>query len=164
MTTSPTASPPLQLTVALPTRRATRQLARHLSTVVRPGDLVILKGPLGAGKTFLVRALSRALGLPESEPVTSPTFALVQELATPKLSVVHADLYRLNNASELNELGLLAAREGNLVIVEWGEAYIDGLGGDALLIELYRTPREAKLSATGPSATQRLSDLMKRCT
>lgn len=150
-------TPPLN--IALPTRRATRQLARQLSHVVRCGDLVVLEGPLGAGKTFLVRALMRALGLPSSEPVTSPTFSLVQELSTPRLPVVHADLYRLNNPNELTELGLLSARDNNLLIIEWGERYIDGLGGDALLVELSRTPREARLSATGPGAQARLAAL-----
>ena len=69
-------------TVELPTRRATLHLAKRFAKHVRIGDLVILVGPLGAGKTFFVRGLARALGLPAAEPVTSPTFALVQELPT----------------------------------------------------------------------------------
>jgi tRNA threonylcarbamoyladenosine biosynthesis protein TsaE len=158
--TSPNPSP--TLTVGLPTRRATRHLARHLAAVVEIGDLLILKGPLGAGKTFLIRALLRALGLPESEPVTSPTFALVQELSAPKMPVVHADLYRLNNPGELTELGLLASRDDNLLLVEWGERYIDGLGGDALVVELSRTPREASVFATGDTSNHRLQELTKR--
>ncbi len=121
---------------------------------------MILEGPLGAGKTFLVRALSRALGLPAAEPVTSPTFALVQELSTPNVPLVHADLYRLNNPNELTELGLLSARDHNALIVEWGKPYIDGLGGDALLVDLSRTPREARISATGPTACTRLEKLI----
>lgn len=161
MTVPNAPSSPL-FSVALPTRRATRQLGKHLAAVARLSDLIVLEGPLGAGKTFLVRALSRALGLPVTEPVTSPTFSIVQELSTPSLAVVHADLYRLNAPSELAELGLLAARDDNLLIVEWGERYIEGLGGDALLVRLSRSPREAILSATGPTAQSRLDELRAR--
>lgn len=151
------------VTIPLPTRRATRQLARALAADAKSGDLIVLEGPLGAGKTFLVRAFCRALGLPSEQAVTSPTFALMQELPTPQTPVVHADLYRLNNPGELRDLGLLAARDDNLLIVEWGERYVDGLGGDALLVKLSRTPRTAIVSATGATATERLRALAQRC-
>src|SRR6185436_16158639 len=78
--------------VALPTRRATRQLGRALARALQPGDAVILSGALGAGKTFLVRAVCRALGLGAGVRVVSPTFTLIRELDTvPRLA--HADLY-----------------------------------------------------------------------
>ncbi len=113
------------------------------------GDLIVLTGPLGAGKTFLVRALCRALGLPAEERVTSPTFALMQELETePKL--VHADLYRLGDSDEIYDLGLDAARSDAGVVVEWGEPFIDALGGDALHVRMELSPRRAQVSSTGP--------------
>lgn len=137
------------LSVALPTRRATSQLAQRLAPALRAGDLVVLDGPLGSGKTFFVRALCRALGLPASERVTSPTFILVQELET-RLAVSHADLYRLGSLDEVRALGLDAARdEGRVVVVEWGSPYLDLLGGDGLIIELQMDPRCARISATG---------------
>lgn len=133
----------------LPTRRATRELGRLLAPLLGPGDLLVLSGPLGSGKTFLSRALCRALGVPRETRVTSPTFALVHEYPG-RLPIRHADLYRLRDASELEHLGLEAAREdGAVLVVEWGETYVGALGGDALLVTLALEPRRAELSATG---------------
>ncbi len=145
--------------VDLPNRRATRLLARALAHQARPGDLLVLVGPLGAGKTFLVRALCRALGLHSEHRVTSPTFALIQELDC-KPKIVHADLYRLNGPEQVADLGLEAARNDAVVIVEWGGPYIEALGGDALVVELSRTPRHAQLSATGPRSGESLAAVL----
>lgn len=145
--------------VVLPTRRATRRLAQRLAAHLRSGDLVVLAGPLGAGKTFFVRALARRLGLPSSEPVTSPTFALIQELPTPHVPVVHADLYRLTEPDEAIELGLRSARDSSCLVVEWGQPFIGVLGGDALVIEFTRPPRRALISTTGPRGAELLERL-----
>lgn len=142
--------------VKLPTRRATLHLAQRLAAHLRTGDLVILVGPLGAGKTFFVRGVARALGLPASEPVTSPTFALVSELATPRLPLVHADLYRLGDVDEVHDLGLLSSRDANCLLIEWGKPYVDALGGDALIIELTRPARCASFTATGGRSSELL--------
>jgi tRNA threonylcarbamoyladenosine biosynthesis protein TsaE len=149
--------------VELPTRRATLHLAQRMAAHLRPGDLVILSGPLGAGKTFFVRGLARALGLPSADPVTSPTFALVQELGTPLVPLVHADLYRLSRPDEVNELGLLQARETACLVVEWGQPFVDALGGDALIVELTRPPRRALFTAAGRRSTA-LLDAIKNDT
>lgn len=140
--------------IALPTRRRTIQLAARLAEALAPGDLVILKGDLGAGKTFFTRALCRALGVPPSTSITSPTFTLVHEIEA-RIPVAHADLYRLVDPGELGELGLRERRgEGAALLVEWGEPYLDALGGDALVLELASLPegigREARASGTGP--------------
>jgi tRNA threonylcarbamoyl adenosine modification protein YjeE len=145
--------------VNLDTRRATRRLAGRLATELRPGDLVVLSGPLGSGKTFLVRALCRALGLPSRIPVTSPTFTLVNEYETTP-PVAHADLYRLSSSEDVRELGLDAQRsDGRLVVVEWGESYLDVLGGDALVVWLRREPRAAEIGSTGPRSEKILARL-----
>jgi tRNA threonylcarbamoyladenosine biosynthesis protein TsaE len=140
--------------IALPTRRRTIKLAARLAAALAPGDLVILKGDLGAGKTFFTRALARALGVPATTSITSPTFTLVHEIEG-RIPVAHADLYRLVDPGELGELGLRERRgEGAALLVEWGEPYLDALGGDALILELIITPegtgREARVSGTGP--------------
>ncbi|HEY2410205.1 MAG TPA: tRNA (adenosine(37)-N6)-threonylcarbamoyltransferase complex ATPase subunit type 1 TsaE [Polyangiaceae bacterium] len=144
---------------ALPTRRATQQLARRLAPLLAPGDLLILDGPLGSGKTFFTRALCRALGLPASQRVPSPTFTLVHEHAT-EPPVAHADLYRLTGLEQVRQLGLDAQRdEGRLLVVEWGEPYIELLGGDALILRLSLDPRSARFSATGPRSARVLAAL-----
>jgi tRNA threonylcarbamoyladenosine biosynthesis protein TsaE len=144
---------------SLATRRDTRLLARSLAPLLEPSDLLILDGQLGSGKTFFVRALCRALGLPSRVRVTSPTFNLVHELGTTP-AIAHADLYRLTNNREVNELGLLERRDlGNVIVVEWGLPYIDVLGGDALVFEFRQDPRRIHPRATGPRAAALLQAL-----
>ena len=152
--------------IALPTRRRTIRLAARLAEVLEPGDLVILKGDLGAGKTFFTRALARALGVPPSTSITSPTFTLVHEIEG-RIPVAHADLYRLVDPGELSELGLRERRgEGAALLVEWGEPYLDALGGDALVLELAILPegigREARVSGTGPRGLALAAALQQR--
>jgi tRNA threonylcarbamoyladenosine biosynthesis protein TsaE len=115
----------------LRTRRDTRRLGEAIARALQPGDLVVLSGDLGAGKTFLVRAVARALGV--ADAVTSPTFALVHEHACPRGPVLHVDLYRLLGAGlvvEVARLGLRERRrEGAILLVEWGEDAVQALGG-----------------------------------
>ncbi|MBC7173730.1 MAG: tRNA (adenosine(37)-N6)-threonylcarbamoyltransferase complex ATPase subunit type 1 TsaE, partial [Polyangiaceae bacterium] len=87
----------------------TREVARALAAELRAGDTVLLEGDLGAGKTAFAREVAYGLGLPEEEPVTSPTFALAHEYPLDPL-LVHADLYRLSHPDELLELGLESLR------------------------------------------------------
>lgn len=120
---------------------------------------MILAGDLGAGKTFFARALCRALGVPPEIPITSPTFALVHEHPG-RVPIAHADLYRLGRpgsgpagADELSQIGLRDRRaEGALLLVEWGEPFIEALGGDALVVRLVAltSGRTAEITATGP--------------
>jgi tRNA threonylcarbamoyladenosine biosynthesis protein TsaE len=146
-------------TTSLATRRATIRLAQKLAPALCTRDLVVLDGPLGSGKTFFVRALCRALGVPREQRVTSPTFTLVHEYAA-RLPVVHADLYRLQTAREVSVLGLDAMRdEARLLLVEWGIAYQNELGGDALLLEFSIDPRRVAISATGPRSASILRAL-----
>jgi tRNA threonylcarbamoyl adenosine modification protein YjeE len=133
----------------LPTRQATKRLARSIAQALQPGDAVILSGALGAGKTFLVRALCRALGLDEGVRVVSPTFTLIRELPTVP-PVAHADLYRLASPADAHELGLSELREsGRVLLVEWGEAHAAAIGPDHLLLALELGPRRARLIACG---------------
>lgn len=143
----------------LPNRRATRLLGRAIATVVRPSDLYVLEGPLGSGKTFLVRVICRALGVPPDVRITSPTFTLVHEYPA-RIPVCHADLYRLTNPSEVLALGLLERRdEGAVLLVEWGAQHAGLLGKDAVMIEISVEPRAATLRATGPESARRVSEI-----
>lgn len=140
----------------LRTRRDTVRLGRRIAAVLEPGDLVLLTGALGAGKTFLARAIARSLGVAREQPIASPTFTLVQEYAVPSGTLLHVDLYRLREGSansgpldvEIARLGLRERRrEGAMLVVEWGEGAEAALGGaPELVIALATSPiREARV-------------------
>jgi tRNA threonylcarbamoyladenosine biosynthesis protein TsaE len=120
----------------LRTRRDTQRLGAAVAAVLQPGDLMVCSGALGAGKTFLVGAIARALGARTA--VTSPTFALIHEHATRRGLLLHADLYRVLGPAlddEVERLGLRDRRgEGAIVIVEWGEGAQEAMGGPAELL------------------------------
>ncbi len=101
--------------------QATEAFGATLAALVRPGDVITLEGTLGAGKTSIARGLLAALGLVGEAP--SPSFAIVQPYAPPevRLPVLHVDLYRIDDAAEIDELGLDDAAGGSLLLVEWPE-------------------------------------------
>ncbi len=127
---------PGPITLHLPDLAATGRLAARLAPRLRPGDAVLLEGPLGAGKSAFARALLRALAGDPALEVPSPSFTLVQSYDLPGgWEAHHYDLYRLSGPAEVAELGWDEARDG-LVIVEWPER----LGGlrpaEALVVRL----------------------------
>jgi len=128
-------------------------LGERLAAVVRPGDVIALSGPLGAGKTSIARGLLAALGLEEEAP--SPSFAIVQPYDPPhvRFPVLHVDLYRIEEPGEAEELGLDEAREDSLLIVEWPERLGEDYWHDALWLSLELTPDGARaLTAKVPAA------------
>jgi tRNA threonylcarbamoyladenosine biosynthesis protein TsaE len=150
---------PTNQTYPLATRRDTLRLARHIARSLAPGDLIILTGELGAGKTFLVRGICRALGLPERIRVTSPTFNLVHEIGT-QPPILHVDLYRLDSARQVADLDLRARRDdGCALLVEWGEPFAAQLGGDALLVGITAAPRVAHLTSQGDRSAAMLAQI-----
>ncbi len=122
--------------IALQHEAATNRLAVDLAMAVSADDIVTLAGDLGAGKSTLARALIRALAANPQLEVPSPTFTLIQTYDLPRFPVVHADLYRVSDPSELEELGWDEAAEGSLLLVEWPERLGAALSIDRLEITL----------------------------
>ncbi len=112
----------------------TRDLAHALSSLARPGDVVVLAGDLGAGKTAFVQGFGRGLEVPDR--ITSPTFTLVH-VYEGRLPVHHLDVYRLGQLSEALDLGLPEMLdEGGVVLIEWGDAILPILPHDYLEVRL----------------------------
>ena len=105
-------------TISLSSDTATAHFARRLGALLKPGDTVLLSGMVGAGKSFLARNLIQSL-IGTDEEVPSPTFTLVQTYDLPAGELWHADLYRLSDLSEIEELGLIDAFENAICLIEW---------------------------------------------
>jgi tRNA threonylcarbamoyladenosine biosynthesis protein TsaE len=131
----------VRLVVELPTPADTERLGRAVGERLRPGDLVVLSGPVGAGKTVLARGIAAGLGV--RGPITSPTFVIARE--HPPLPggrgvpLVHADAYRLGGLAELDDLDLDTDLLTAAVVVEWGEGMAERLAPEHLLIRLQRS-------------------------
>jgi len=123
----------------LPDDAATAALGAELAARLAPGDLVVLEGDLGAGKTALARAIIRSLAGDAGLDVPSPTFALVQPYDTPRGPVLHADLYRLGDAREAEELGLLDNPDA-IVLVEWAGRSPEIVAAATLVVTLAIPP------------------------
>lgn len=120
----------------------TARIAKVIAAELRPRDVLLLTGDLGAGKTTFTKALCTALGV--TDAVTSPTFTLVHEYAGGRLTVVHSDLYRLERTGELDDLGLDdARRRGAVLVVEWGDLMLDAFD-DALVIAFSHADGDAR--------------------
>ena len=123
------------LTLQLPNLAATEALAARIARHLRPGDAVLLQGPLGAGKSALARALLRALLADPALEVPSPSYTLVQTYEAPCGPVHHFDLWRLDGPVAVSELGWYDACDG-VVLVEWPDRLGALRPADALAIEL----------------------------
>lgn len=146
------------LRVVTHSAEGTRALGYALAELCEPGDLVVLAGGLGGGKTTFVRGLAAGLGVPET--VVSPTFVLAREYHG-RLPLVHADVYRLERTAELDELGLFETDDA-VVAVEWGSAVDASLPAERLEVSLDHPEapgsdddRVVTLVLRGPSWTTR---------
>src|ERR1700748_1866689 len=127
-----TAPAPYTFEAALADETATAHLMADLALLIGPGDLITLTGDLGAGKTAAARAMIRYLAGDDMLEVPSPTFTLVQGYELPAFPVMHADLYRVEDESELEEIGLSPLPDGTLLLIEWPERAPSSLPADRI--------------------------------
>jgi len=130
------------LTITSRSEAETRAAARQLAADLRPDDVVLLSGDLGAGKTAFVKGLAEGLGVPP-EDVSSPTFALIQEYRGGRLTLYHIDLYRLE-PREVGDLGLEEiVRSGGVVAIEWPDRWLDP-PSDSVRVDLRATVEDER--------------------
>ena len=150
------------LQLDLDTEAATAALARSLAGVLEAGDVVGLEGGLGAGKTTFTREAVYGLGVSEETAVTSPTFALLHQYQG-RIAVGHADLYRLGEEAELEELGLdELLLDGAVLFVEWGRKFPGMAARTTVWVELEIVSdhaRRARLRPQGPRGDAIISAL-----
>ena len=127
--------------IVCPTESDTRALGRRLASLIRPGDVVLLGGGLGAGKTVFASGVAEGLGV--TEPVLSPTFVLAHYYRG-LIDVVHADIYRVGSIGEIEDLDLEFDASAGLLIVEWGDAAEGHFPDDHLLVRLSADDEEVR--------------------
>jgi tRNA threonylcarbamoyladenosine biosynthesis protein TsaE len=151
----------VEVIVTTESSAATEALARVVSEYVVGGDVVLLAGDLGAGKTVFARGLAGGLGV--TDPVVSPTFTLAREYRG-RVRIVHADVYRLDHIRELTDLGFDDTDDDTVTIVEWGDVVSGAFGVDRLEVRLDFVPsredaRQITIGAVGPEWSARVSVL-----
>ncbi|CAI7975710.1 tRNA (N6-adenosine(37)-N6)-threonylcarbamoyltransferase complex ATPase TsaE [Parafrankia soli] len=141
-----------------------RALGARLAPLLRAGDLIILDGPLGAGKTVFVQGLAAGLGV--CSPVTSPTFVLARVHTDGRLPLVHVDAYRLGGAAEVDDLDLDADLGRSVCAVEWGSGLVEQMAAAHLRVEISRPSgdetgdvRRVRLRPAGADWAARLTAL-----
>ena len=152
----------------------TREFGRRLAGLLRPGDLIVLTGPLGAGKTALVQGIGA--GLHVQGDITSPTFVIARvhrpdRVRGGKVPLVHADAYRLGAAAdpmaEIDGLDLDASVDESVTVVEWGEGIVEQLGDAHLQVRIDRRDDDARVvslipgGGDWPARTERLMELKR---
>src|SRR3984893_8073750 len=146
--------------VALANETATAHLMADLGLLIGPGDVITLSGDLGAGKTAAARAMIRYLAADDALEVPSPPFTLVQAYDLPAFPLLHADLYRVNDPTELEEIGLSPLPEATVALIEWPERAAGALPADRIDIALSHRPalgstaRAAEITGYGKAAAQ----------
>lgn len=144
----------------------TRAVGERLGeALLRPGDLVVLAGPLGSGKTAFAQGVARGLGV--TEPVVSPTFTIVREYHG-RVPLAHVDVYRLERLQELHDLGFDEMLDDTVTLVEWGDAAGPVLPADRLEVRLEmpedeEEEREIRIAAHGESwrgRSRRLGEIL----
>lgn len=134
----------MRLSITSP--EAMRDLGERLAAELRAGDLVVLSGQLGAGKTTLAQGIGRGLGV--TGAVLSPTFVIARVHHGGRVPMVHVDAYRLSSIAEVDDLDLDASLEESVTLVEWGDGLVEGLAGDRLHVTIERPIADADETRT----------------
>jgi len=143
----------------------TRELAAAMAPLVKPGDVILLAGDLGSGKTVFAQGLGRALGV--ERPITSPTFTLIHEYDTPAMRIMHADLYRLDRLQEVIDLGIGELVDDDAIaMIEWGDLAEAAFATDFLEVRFAYVDgeddaRERTIRTVGPAWSARLPALQR---
>jgi tRNA threonylcarbamoyladenosine biosynthesis protein TsaE len=146
--------------VGLATAADTRAFGSALAALLRAGDLVVLVGPLGAGKTVLAQGIGA--GLHVRGPVVSPTFVIARVHTGGRVPMVHVDAYRLGSIDEVDDLDLDASVEESVTVVEWGAGLVEQLAADRLEVRFCLTGtdcRRAEVVPVGPGWEARRDEL-----
>lgn len=132
-----------EIAIRTSSEAATTSAGKALAALLRPNDVLLLSGDLGAGKTQLTKGIARGLGV--AEPVTSPTFNILLVHHGRDLDLYHVDLYRMERAEELDEIGYFESLEaGGVAVVEWGDKFPDAAPADYLELLLHVTGDEER--------------------
>src|SRR3954447_464877 len=126
----------MNLRLQVPDAEAMRAWGAELAAMLEPGDLVLLTGPLGAGKTTLAQGIGAGLGV--NGPVVSPTFVIARVYRGGRLPMVHVDAYRLGGVDEVDDLDLDASVTESVTVVEWGEGLVESLADNRVEVRIGR--------------------------
>lgn len=126
----------------VPTPADMHALGERIAARLAAGDVVVLTGPLGAGKTALAQGIGRGLGV--TDPVLSPTFVIARVHRGARVPMVHVDAFRLASIEEVDDLDLDASLEESVTVVEWGAGLVEGLSGDRLEVEIDRADDDSE--------------------
>jgi tRNA threonylcarbamoyladenosine biosynthesis protein TsaE len=147
--------------VLLATASDTHEFGRRLADVLRAGDLVVLNGPLGAGKTALTQGIGAGLGV--AGRVVSPTFVIARAHQGGRIPLLHVDAYRLGSLAEVDDMDLDVAIEDSVTVVEWGAGLVEQLTEARLEVSIERAPesevRSVRLTPVGDEWASRIEAL-----
>lgn len=136
----------------------TESIGEKIGQVLLPGQVVALIGELGAGKTCITRGIGRGVGVDSKEKINSPTFVIMQRYSG-KLTMYHADIYRMESPEDLLNLDLFEMAEEGVLIIEWADKFIEEMPDDTLYVELnYLSESEREINLYGSAENyQRIS-------
>lgn len=147
----------MELNVVCPEEADTLAVAGRLAAEVRPGDVIVLAGSLGAGKTCFAGGLAAGLGV--EEQVVSPSFILMREYRSGFLPFVHVDVYRLGSINEFEDLDVYERAADGVLVIEWGDAVGSALPPDVLTVQFEVSDDGARTLTFAPSGDWRQRDL-----